>query len=120
MYYCPTFRLLEELVHAMHDTKLAQGREPHETIVQAAFSPSNNLQDNEATMNLLKNERVFAKVVDILGANIKVHLRGMFMYKWQQKQGKMKGCITDVFPGVGLPFALELHTWRCQPRGAGL
>ena len=57
----------------MHETKLSQGRAPHETIVQAAFSPANNLQDNEQTMHLLKNERVFPKVVDILGANIKVY-----------------------------------------------
>ena len=47
--------LLEELVRAMHGpAKLAAGRLPHETIVQAAFSPANSLQDHEATMHLLK------------------------------------------------------------------
>ena len=66
--------LLEELVRAMHGpAKLAAGRLPHETIVQAAFSPANSLQDHEATMHLLKNERVLPKVVDILGANIKCY-----------------------------------------------
>ena len=65
--------MLEELVESMHDAKLAEGRAPHETIVQAAFSPANHLQEHESTMNLLKNERIFAKVVDILGANIKCY-----------------------------------------------
>ena len=65
--------LLEELVRAMHDAKMVAGRAPHETIVQAAFSPANALQDHEATMNLLKAERVLPKVVDILGANIKCY-----------------------------------------------
>jgi hypothetical protein len=65
--------LLQELVTGMHDAKMAKGRLPHETIVQAAFSPANSLQDHEATMHLLKNERVLPKVVDILGANIKCY-----------------------------------------------
>ena len=65
--------LLEELLHATRDAKLAEGRLPHETIVQAAFSPANRLQDHEATMNLLKAEKVFPKVVDIMGCNIKTY-----------------------------------------------
>ena len=65
--------LLEQLVRAMHDAKLAAGRLAHETIVQAAFSPANSLQDHKATIHLLKNERVLPKVVDILGANIKCY-----------------------------------------------
>ena len=41
--------------------------------MQAAFSPANRLQDHEATMNLLKAEKVFPKVVDIMGCNIKTY-----------------------------------------------
>ena len=65
--------LLQELVTGMHAAKMAAGRLPHETIVQAAFSPANSLQDHEVTTQLLKNERVLPKVVDILGANIKCY-----------------------------------------------
>eukprot|EP01043_Picozoa_sp_COSAG02_P068718 COSAG02_NODE_11510_length_1710_cov_1.016760_2_plen_145_part_00 len=48
---------------------------PDEQAKQGAFSQANTLQTQEPVLALLTNERVFSKVVDILGANIFCYVR---------------------------------------------
>lgn len=64
---------LTSVLEEMRSAKIAEGRESDEGIVQAAFSPSNNISEHDCTLKLLTNEVVFPKVVDILGCNIRVY-----------------------------------------------
>lgn len=104
-------RVLKGLVESMHDSKVAEGRAAHETIVQAAFSPANNLQDHESTMYLLKNERVFPKVVDILGANIKCyHSHWNYTPPWSiAKRGEPLSEEPDYSAGETFGFHQDSH-----------
>ena len=64
---------LSRLLDGMREAKLAEGRLPSEIIAQAAFSETNDLQHHQVLDRLLTAPSVFPKVVDVLGANIRVY-----------------------------------------------
>jgi ectoine hydroxylase len=61
---------LKELILELREQKIAEGWHAEEDLVQAVFSPMNDLQLDPAVRELLTQPKVFPKVVDILGANI--------------------------------------------------
>ena len=95
------------VLREMRTAKLAAGRARHETIVQAAFSPSNTLQQHDATLALMSNPVVFPKVVDVLGCNIRVyHSHFNFTPGREEKAGTATavGCSSD-----GPPADYSMH-----------
>jgi ectoine hydroxylase len=64
---------LEALMDAMREAKLREGRHRSEIIAQAPFSETNDIQNQDVVDRLITSTAVFPKVVDILGANIRVY-----------------------------------------------
>ena len=66
----PDLAALQQLMAQMLDTtQVTQRRYPDEDIRQALFSRTHNLQERPELMRLLTAEKVFPKIVDILGSN---------------------------------------------------
>ncbi len=62
---------MREILSEIRAEKVAAGTlGPDEQAKQGAFSQANTLQTQEPVLALLTNEKVFSKVVDILGVNI--------------------------------------------------
>ena len=62
---------MRDVLDNIRETKVAEGTlGEFEQGKQGAFSQANTLQTQEPILDLLTNERIFAKVVDLLGVNI--------------------------------------------------
>ena len=62
---------MREILSQIRQEKVDAGTlGPNEQAKQGAFSQANTLQTQEPVLAMLTNERVFSKVVDILGVNI--------------------------------------------------
>ena len=63
--------VLQQLMAEMLETtRVTQRRYPDEDIRQALFSRTHSLQERPEMMRLLTAEKIFPKVVDILGSNV--------------------------------------------------
>lgn len=59
-----------ELLAALKEQKVQEGRHPEENLMQACFTAANDLGTNLDIVGLLTQRKIFPKVVDILGTNI--------------------------------------------------
>ena len=69
---------LKALILELREHKIASGLHAEEDLVQAVFSPLNDLQLDPAIRALLTQPKIFPKVVDILGVNIYLYHSYLF------------------------------------------